>query len=94
MDNWESIVHPRAGGWNRLNAKLNAADEDRRGEIRLWGMVATVMTIVMMVVATQDFPFGSRLVFQPQAATVLVDDGQAAEVPGTPPGIHYYWIFR
>ncbi len=93
---WQKVFSPPAGGWSRLSAKLGKVEELQSQEIRVWRMAATLMIVAVFLVSLQKSPgtkaIGSVLTY-PKAAEVLLEEGHASQVPGTPAGIRFYWIF-
>jgi len=97
MSKWNENFEPRAGGWSRLSVKLDAAENDRRQEIRLWGAVATMLILVAAFSALKGIGYRDEERFQIKTLApgeVSVANAHAVEVPGTPQGVRYFWIVR
>jgi len=90
-DNWTKMLSPSPGGWKRLEARLEVEELSRKTELRAWAGVSAAMIGAFVFVASleerqiQPVEWKERL---------TVENAQVVEREGTPPGIHFYWIFQ
>lgn len=95
MNDFEQKWQPRPGGWERLNAKISASEENKRREVRIWSAAAMIMLVLGTWVASfNSLPAEFKLLQPPPAGTVRVAGAAAVEIPGMAPGVHYFWIAR
>jgi hypothetical protein len=95
MSNWDQNWQPRMDGWERLTKKIDAREESKRQETRIWAVAAMVLLVVTGWLTTADStPSEFQNLQLPSLGTVRVSEGAAVEVPGMPVGIHYYWIVQ
>lgn len=82
-------VPPPEGGVSRLRARLDKQDKNDRREMLVMGTVTGVLSLLLIVVVN----FG-RIPEEPLSGSLVSLNAQASEVPGTPKGVHFYWIYR
>lgn len=87
---------PRPGGWERLNAKISAHEENKRQDVRIWATASAFVFVVGVWVVSSDPMTNDMkdLLHPPPVGTVRMAEASAVEVPGTAPEVHYYWIAR
>jgi hypothetical protein len=85
------IENPPADGLNKLRRKLDASEINNREETVFLGAVTGILvaTLVVFLSFGSKTPLDYRSLRQIPSGSV-----QLVEANGTPPGIHYYWVFR
>lgn len=90
-NDWSKTLLPRPGGFNRLAARLDAEELERKNEIRVWAGFSAAMIGALIFVsslAQKEIPTAGF------TEKIAVENAQVVERAGTPAGIHYYWVFQ
>jgi len=98
-NSFKKLLTPPEFGLSKLRLKLDLAEKDVRKESIFMGSVAAALaaTLIFFVILNPMSGAVKEKMFSevnPPLTIVTSTNIQATEVPGTPAGIHFYWLFK
>lgn len=83
---------PRPGGWERLNARIDALERGSEREFRRLAAAACVLFVILAGFLAWPGPSVKKEVEMRGEVQVL--GGSAVRVPGTPPEVRFFWVIQ